>query len=29
VWMRSLFTSRVIWRGNEFDIDADGIMRRL
>jgi ceramide glucosyltransferase len=29
VWIRSLFTSRVIWRGNEFDIDADGIMRRL
>ena len=29
VWMRSFFTSRVVWRGNEFDIDPDGIMRRL
>ncbi|MFI4868044.1 MAG: bacteriohopanetetrol glucosamine biosynthesis glycosyltransferase HpnI [Steroidobacterales bacterium] len=29
VWFRSFFTSRVTWRGNEFDVDADGIMRRL
>jgi ceramide glucosyltransferase len=29
VWCRSFFTSRVTWRGNEFDVDADGIMRRL
>ena len=27
--VRSFFTSRVTWRGNEFDVDADGIMRRL
>jgi ceramide glucosyltransferase len=29
VWFRSFFTSRVTWRGNEFDVDADGFMRRL
>jgi ceramide glucosyltransferase len=29
VWCRSFFISRVSWRGNEFDIDADGVMRRL
>jgi ceramide glucosyltransferase len=29
VWCRSFFTSRITWRGNEFDVDADGIMRRL
>jgi ceramide glucosyltransferase len=29
VWCRSFFTSRVTWRGNEFDVDADGVMRRL
>jgi ceramide glucosyltransferase len=29
IWCRSFFTSRVTWRGNEFDVDADGIMRRL
>jgi ceramide glucosyltransferase len=28
VWFRSFFTSRVTWRGNEFDVDADGFMRR-
>jgi len=27
-WCRSLFTSRVSWRGSEFDVDANGIMRR-
>jgi ceramide glucosyltransferase len=29
VWCRSLFTSRVRWRGGEFDVDARGVMRRL
>jgi len=29
VWGRSFLTSRITWRGNEFDVDADGIMRRL
>jgi ceramide glucosyltransferase len=29
VWCRSFFTSRVTWRGNVFDVDADGIMRDL
>ena len=29
VWCKSLFTSRVIWRGNEFDVDAQGVMHRL
>jgi len=29
VWCRSFFSSRVNWRGNEFDVDADGVMRRL
>jgi len=29
VWGRSFFTSHVTWRGNEFDVDADGIMRPL
>jgi ceramide glucosyltransferase len=29
VWWRSFFTSRVTWRGTEFDVDADGYMRRL
>jgi ceramide glucosyltransferase len=28
VWCRSLFTSRVIWRGNELDVDAQGLIRR-
>jgi ceramide glucosyltransferase len=28
VWCRSLFTSRVTWRGNEFDVDAEGLIRR-
>ena len=28
-WFRTFFTSRVTWRGNEFDVDADGVMRRL
>jgi ceramide glucosyltransferase len=28
-WCRTFFTSRVTWRGNEFDVDADGVMRRL
>jgi ceramide glucosyltransferase len=29
VWCRSFFTSRVTWRGNRFDVGADGVMRRL
>jgi ceramide glucosyltransferase len=28
VWLRSFFTSRVTWRGKEFHVDADGLMRR-
>jgi ceramide glucosyltransferase len=28
VWCKCFFTSRVIWRGNEFDVDAEGVMRR-
>jgi ceramide glucosyltransferase len=29
VWCRTFFTSRVTWRGSEFDVDANGFMRRL
>jgi ceramide glucosyltransferase len=29
VWCRSFFTSRITWRGKEFDVDANGVMRRL
>ncbi|GAC1669785.1 MAG: bacteriohopanetetrol glucosamine biosynthesis glycosyltransferase HpnI [Steroidobacteraceae bacterium] len=29
VWWRSFFTTRVVWRGEEFDVDADGVMRPL
>jgi hypothetical protein len=29
IWCRSFFSSRVNWRGNEFDVGADGVMRRL
>ena len=29
VWFRSLLSSCVTWRGNEFDVDARGIMHRL
>jgi ceramide glucosyltransferase len=29
VWFRSFFTSHVTWRGKEFDVDADGVMRPL
>ncbi|MDP8984988.1 MAG: bacteriohopanetetrol glucosamine biosynthesis glycosyltransferase HpnI [Pseudomonadota bacterium] len=28
VWVRSFFSSRVIWRGIEFEVDAEGFMRR-
>lgn len=28
IWLQSFFTSRVTWRGGEFDVDADGIMHR-
>ena len=27
VWCRCFFTSRVLWRGQAFDVDAEGIMR--
>jgi ceramide glucosyltransferase len=29
VWLRSLFTSRVAWRSDEFAVDADGVMHPL
>jgi ceramide glucosyltransferase len=29
VWLRSLFTSRIAWRNDEFDVDADGVMHPL
>jgi ceramide glucosyltransferase len=29
VWFRSFFTSHVTWRGNEFAVGADGVMRPL
>lgn len=29
IWCRCFFTSRVTWRGSEFDVDADGYLRRL
>lgn len=28
-WSRSFFTTRVTWRDSEFDVDADGAMRRV
>lgn len=28
VWCRSFFTSRITWRGIDFDVDADGVMHR-
>jgi hypothetical protein len=28
VWSRSFLSSRVSWRGNEFEVGADGVMRR-
>jgi ceramide glucosyltransferase len=28
VWCLSFFTSRITWRGIEFDVDADGVMHR-
>jgi ceramide glucosyltransferase len=28
IWWRSFFTSRVTWRGREFDVDARGIMHQ-
>jgi ceramide glucosyltransferase len=27
-WLRTFFISRVIWRGSEFDVDAQGVMHR-
>jgi ceramide glucosyltransferase len=29
VWCRSFFTSRFTWRGSDFHVGADGIMRKL
>jgi ceramide glucosyltransferase len=29
VWCRSFFTSHVTWRGSEFDVGSDGVMRPL
>lgn len=29
IWIQSFFTSRITWRGGEFDVDTDGIMHRL
>lgn len=29
VWYRSLLTSCITWRGNEFDVDTRGVMHRL
>ncbi len=29
IWCQSFFASHVTWRGNEFDVDADGVMRPL
>jgi ceramide glucosyltransferase len=29
VWCRSFFVSRITWRGHEFGVGTDGIMRRL
>jgi ceramide glucosyltransferase len=29
IWCQSFFISRVTWRGNEFDVDPDGIMHRM
>jgi len=28
VWVQGFFTSRLTWRGTEFDVGADGIMRK-
>jgi ceramide glucosyltransferase len=28
VWLQGFFTSRLSWRGTEFDVSADGIMRK-
>lgn len=29
VWLRSLFTSRIAWRNDEFNVDADGVLHPL
>src|SRR5581483_8847401 len=29
VWCRTFFTSRFTWRGSDFGVGADGIMRKL
>ncbi len=29
VWCRSFFSYQVSWRGSQFDVDADGVMRRM
>jgi len=29
VWLRSFFTSKITWRGNDFSVDSDGVMHRI
>jgi len=29
VWLRTFFISGVTWRGNEFNVDSDGVMRKF
>ena len=29
VWLQCFFTSRITWRGNDFNVDSDGVMHRL
>jgi hypothetical protein len=29
IWCQSFFCRRVTWRGNRFDVDATGVMRRI
>jgi hypothetical protein len=29
VWCRTFFTSRFTWRGSDFHVGADGIMRKI
>jgi ceramide glucosyltransferase len=28
IWLRAFFTSRITWRGSEFDVGTDGVMHR-
>jgi len=29
VWLQCFFTSTITWRGNQFNVDSDGVMHRL